>query len=245
MDTNANKAGEPAIVAHMREESELAEAHLLAAQIPDEWFAAAGVPALDAAGDDEARVMSELHTPLEPAARARIVDHVVSAYLDPGRRAAVVPIARAAPWTSRWFLASLPLTAAAAAAVTLLIVDARAPVGELLAGEVQLAPAERGEPTGIARSLRVTGGAHVLLECRGDGRTITVVGARAERTVPVEGDAAARWLGWEALATTPGGATLQVHADLPPATWEVACQVHDTASGRLLLLDPPAVLVVE
>lgn len=244
MDTNTNKAGESAIVAHMREESELAEAHLLAAQIPDEWFAAVGTASLDAAGDAEARVMWELLVPLETAAQARIVDHVVTAYLEPSREAKVVPIASAVR-PSRWFLASLPLTAAAAAAVTLLVVEVRAPVGELLAGEVQLAPAERGDPTGIGRSLRVTGGAHVFLECRSDDRTITVVGARAGRTVPIDGDAAPRWLGWTAIATTPSGATLQVHADLPPATWEVACQVHDTASGRLMLLDPPAVLVVE
>jgi hypothetical protein len=245
MGTNTKDRAEQFYIAAMREEGELEEAHRMASEIPEAWFAAADDPSVAAPGEPDSALMREMLSPLEPAAQARIIDRAVATYLRPiPQPAAVISMDRARP--SRWWLASLPLTAAAAAAMTLLIVRTNAPAGGSLAGEVQLAAAVRGAPAWpvAAGTLAIAPGEHAFVECRGDGRAITVVNVRALPAAPSADEVSPRWLGWEAIESTAGSATLQVHADLPPGRWEVSCQVHEADSGRLFLLEPPAVLVV-
>lgn len=246
-------------VLNFREAAEQAEALLLASELPDEWVAdtevarEAIVAAEGSADDGEA--MRALLAPLEPAAQARVLDRVVGEFLRTKPAAApegAAPVPRA---RGRWWLvASLPLTAAVAAVVTLAIVTPQAMhrVGSTagdgsVAGEVRVSSGLRGAggSGSTGSDLRVPAGEGFYLDWHAAGRALNVVAVHAEPLDPVDHDVRPRVLGWERRATAPDGATLAVEAHLPCGRWKVTCEMHEPATGRLLRLDPPAFLVVE
>lgn len=233
-----------AALAHLRDEHDLAAAHLLAADEPDAWLvipdSEEALTAALAAHVDPTEVAAarELFAPLAPEAQARIVDSVIARYLQSTAPAPAepTPINRTRARTRARWLAGL--TAAAAAAVALLIIDGDAPTDASLTGVVNISAVVRGDPA------RTTSGEKFYLDCHSAGREITVVGVRAVPTAPIDGDASPRLLGGERVTLTADGATLHLRADVPAGTWEVSCEVLERASGRLMTLGPPAMLVV-
>lgn len=254
MTTNDKDPGQTSDLVHLQEAYDLAQAHLLAAEEADAWLAA---PDSEAALDEalaahvaptEVEATRALFAPLAPEARSKILDSVVAGYLQstPPTSAKPTPITSARPRVGRWWLASLPLTAAAAAAATLLIVHRGTALDGPLPGEVHISSAKRGDssPTAAESSLRLAPDERFYLDCHAAGREITVVGAHAVPSAPIDGDVSPRLLGGERIATTANGATLHLRASLPPGAWAVACDVHDSASGRLMTLAPAAPLIV-
>ena len=255
MTTNDKDPGQTSDLVHLQEAYDLAQAHLLAAEEADAWLAA---PDSEAALDEalaahvaptEVEATRALFAPLAPEARSKLLDSVVAGYLrsTPPTAAKPTPITSARPRVGRWWLASLPLTAAAAAAATLLIVHRGSGADGPLAGEVRVSSAERGDAsrTAAGGSLRLAPNKRFYLDCHAAGRDITVVGAHAVPSAPIDGDVSPRLLGGERIATTANGATLHLIASLPAGAWAVACDVHDSASGRLMTLAPAASLIVE
>lgn len=255
MSTNDEDMGPSPEQAHLQEAYDLAQAHLLAAEEADAWLAAPDSDAaLDAAlaaqaAPTEVAAARALFAPLAPEARSKILDSVVAGFLQstPPTSAKPTPITSARPRVGRWWLASLPLTAAAAAAATLMIVNHGTAVDGPLAGEVHVSSAERGDAsrTAAGSSLRLAPNKRFYLDCHAAGREITVVGAHAVPSAPIDGDVSPRLLGGERIATTANGATLHLIASLPAGAWAVACDVYDSASGRLMTLASAASLIVE
>lgn len=250
MSTHHEDSARSAALTRLQDERDLAVAQLLAADEPDAWFAAgdreqALAAALAAHGNPaDLTAARELFAPLPPMAQSKILDPVLAGYLqstaptsaEPG------PNIRSRPRARVWWLAGLSVPAAAAAA--LMIYDAAPQTGETLVGEVHISAAVRGDPARIARQ-QLASGDRFYLDCRSAGRIIAVVGARAVPMAPIDGDFTPRLLGGERTSTAADGATLHLRADLPVGTWEVSCEVHEPASGRLVTLEPPAILVVQ
>jgi len=238
-----------------RDEVERAEAHLLAAQAPEAWVATGldgaeldGVGAASAYSL-EAGVAEELLRPLDAEVRGRIADDVLGSYLaEIGDDARVTPIptvvaaANGAGRGRRWW--PLPMTAAAAVLLTLFYVDLRGSAGapaDAFEGRVLLSPkvragSERGEP---AATMRIRGGDHFTMYCQAEGRTVTIIGARAE----LSGVGTVRKPSSETVDVD--GSVLNVLADLEPGTWKVTCDSFEPSSGRLSLVGPAATLIVE
>lgn len=241
--TPNDQAARPSVLERLQEDHDLTAAHLFAAQESDDWLAASdSESALEAAlaanvESSQIETARELFSPLAPEDRAKIANRIVTDHL----QSASEPIPITAAPRRRWWLASLPLTAAAAAAVTLLVVDQRMTAGESSDGTVNISAAVRGSQ---ANSREIAAGASFYLDCHAIDREITVVGAHAVPIAPLDGDTTPRLLGGDRVAVTTDGATYHLRADLPPGTWEVTCDVHEPASGRLSTLAPAASLVV-
>lgn len=228
--------------------TELTEAHALAAEVPASWLevAADELPieaALSASEIEEAR---ELFAPLDANTRERIVERAVEHFLREASRPAAPPdeVPRVRRIDGRRWLARLgpPLAAAAAAAsLTFVLTHSGGPEHAELTGQVRAASADRA--AGETSTLTLKSTDWFYLDCRAEGSSIEIVNVRAARS-----DAPAqeppRGLGWEIVAEADDGATLHAAADLPPGTWQVACDAYEPSSGRLLRLAPPASLVV-
>ena len=218
--------------------------------IPEPWLAVGeGRTTPEAAFPDDPALREQL-APLDPAARSRMVAHALATLSAPAtprpeqtapaelpRPSNVVPLA---PRSTRWLRWTAPL-AAAAAAVLLLVFRPSGPVGDGTgAGEVRVFPALRGDEAGGAE-LRVAGGDHFYLQCRGDD-SLEVVAVRATKA----GEPAnPRMLGGKPAPQDERGQALHVLADLGRGTWEVTCGARDTKSGQFMWLGPPARLLVE
>ena len=231
----------------------LAEAHALAADVPAAWIKAAAselpveaaFPAyrFSASEIEEAR---ELFGPLDPKVKEKIVERTVDAFLREAPRPTSAPgVEPRGRWGGgrRWLTRLGPplATAAAAASLTFVLTRSAAPEHGELAGHVRATSADRAP--GETSLLTLESGSSFLLDCRVEGRSIEVVNVRAERSGAAAQEA--RGLGWTVVAEADDGATLHVTADLPPGTWQVACDVYEASSGRLSHLAPPASLVIE
>lgn len=250
MSIHHEEPARAAALTRLQEERDLAAAHLLVADEPDAWFTAgdseqALVAALAAHGEPADLVAArEAFATLPRTTQAKLLDPVLAGYLQSTTPPSgePTPSIHAHRRVRAGWLAGLSVAAAAAAA--LVIFNAAPPTGETLVGEVHFSAAVRGDPARIARQ-QLASGDWFYLDCRSPGRSITVAGVRAVPMAPLDGDGTPRLLGGERTSTAADGATLHLRADLPPGTWEVSCEVHEAASGRLLTLAPPAVLVVQ
>jgi len=235
---------------------EEAKAHLLAAQAPEAWVDTgqdgADFDLARAASEYslEAEVAAELLTPLDAETRGRIVDGVLGSYLAetgdeaPAVAPAVAPAANDAGRPRRWW--QLPMTAAAAVLLTLFYVDLRGREGapaDSFDGSVLLTATNRAgsQPRVPAATMRIRADDHFAIHCQAEGRTVDIIGVRAE---PI-GGGKVHTLASEELDVGPDGAVLKARADLAKGSWTVSCDSHERSSGTRRLLGPPATLIVE
>lgn len=236
MATNDNDADAPD--AALDEAAGLAETHLWAARMREDW-----------PGDGEREQARELLAPLDPATQKRIVDAVLTRHRQArsaaqAARSVVTPIAGAP--SRRWWLASLPATAAMAAAVTLWVVDAGSSrgvgAGGSLAGEVHATLASRGEPAALEVPVHDT----FLLDCHVPGRTLRVVGVHAVPVVTGDDERSPESPGWRPRRTAADGATIEIKPfSLARGAWSFSCEVYEPATGQLMQLVPAATLTLK
>ncbi|MDC0723301.1 hypothetical protein [Nannocystis bainbridge] len=210
--------------------------------IPEPWLAVGeGRVAPEAAFPGDPALREQL-APLDPSARARMAAHALATLAAPAAAPAtpradnVVPLA---PRRARWLAWTAPLVAAAA--VLLLVFW---PGGPALDGtgaaEVRVFSALRGDEAG-GTELRVAGGEHFYLECRGDD-SLEIVAVRATK---VGAPADPRLLGGKPAPQADRGETLHVLADLGRGAWDVTCGARHLKSGQFVWLGPPARIHVE
>lgn len=181
----------------------------------------------------------ELRRELDPAARARIVDHVVDAYLGSAPASAAPDARIVRPIRRRWIWTLAPLAAAAALALVLWPREEPTSAEESpdsVTGRTSLRPAIRGDAS--PGELRVPYDEEFYLVCASDLDGIEVVSVQARRDDQVRG------LHFKQTSSDGRSTELHVRADLEPGRWSVRCGVR-TSAGRFVWIDPPGPLLVE